>query len=520
MSPADTRLATLSSPVTFKGAPLVFVLCTAAASPSPTAEAQEDNLKQLSIEELMRIDVTIAARRAERIGATAAAVTVITGDDIRRSGVTTIAEALRLADGVHVARTGTGGWNITARGFNQGAANKLLVMIDGRTVYSSLFTGVFWNVIDYVLQDIERIEVIRGPGATLWGGNAVNGVVNIITRHSRSTTGIYATVSAGNEDRAIVALRYGGGSGETTWRVYGKFADSDDQVRANGEPAGDDRRRGQVGFRIDGGVADGTSWMLKGDAFHSRDGFASGGARRVHRARRPGTLVAAAGQRLSPQPAVILPARVPAPGRPVHAPHRHHRRRRPAFDDPGRRHAVVWGGGFRLNRDNSHGTDLLRLDPPARTYGLGSAFVQDEVALVPDRWFTTVGLRWETNTFSGSAMQPSVRTRLMLPQGQMLWGAVSRANRRPTRLEHDLVIAADAARRQRRLPARDGCWPSKPATACSRGSSCRWTRRFSATTSPTCAASISRRPGCCRWCSPTRSRGTRTASSSDSTSSR
>ncbi len=427
--------------MTFRRAPLVFVLCTVAASPCPVAEAQ-DNLKQLSIEELMRIDVTIAARRAEPIGATAAAVMVITGDDIRRSGVTTIAEALRLADGVHVARTGTGSWNITARGFNQGTANKLLVMVDGRTVYSPLFTGVFWNVIDYVLEDIERIEVVRGPGAALWGANAVNGVINIITRHSASTRGAYATVSAGNEDRALVSLRYGGGSAETTWRVYGKFADSDDQVRASGQPAGDDRRHGQVGFRIDGGSADATSWMLKGDAFHSRDGFADG----IRGEFTELDAQARWSRRLANASTLNLQSYYRREFRRQDRQFTHH------IDimdvdaqhsaSLGRRHAVVWGGGFRVNWDNSHGTRSLRLDPPARTYGLGSAFVQDEIALVPDRWFTTVGLKWEHNTFSGGALQPGIRTRLMLPHGQMLWGAVSRANRRPSRLEDDLVITA------------------------------------------------------------------------------
>jgi iron complex outermembrane receptor protein len=210
------------------------------------------DLKRLSIEELMLIDVTTAARRPEPVGSTAGAVTVVTSDDIRRSGVTTIADALRLVTGVHVAQTSGAVWNLTARGFNQATANKLLVMVDGRTVYSPLFTGVFWNVIDYVLEDIERIEVIRGPGATLWGANAVNGVINIITRHTRSTRGTYLMASAGTEDRANLTVRYGGGTGADdgfSWRVYGKVADSDAQAFASGLPSRDDRTRGQVGFR-------------------------------------------------------------------------------------------------------------------------------------------------------------------------------------------------------------------------------------------------------------------------------
>src|SRR5262245_39336215 len=214
-----------------------------------TATAQED-LKRLSLEELLRIDVTSTARRPQPIGTTAAAISVITGDDIRRAGVTTIADALLLADGLHVARFNNGTWAISPRGFNSNTANKLLVMIDGRTVYSPLFSGTFWNMEDYVLGDIDRIEVIRGPGAALWGANAVNGVVNIITRHSRDTQGALVSLAAGQEDPAIAEARYGGGADALTWRVYGKFAARDDQSFTSGAASGDGRRRGQFGFRI------------------------------------------------------------------------------------------------------------------------------------------------------------------------------------------------------------------------------------------------------------------------------
>ena len=186
-----------------------LLLATWLVLPSSPAAAQDD-LKRLSIEELMQIDVTTASRHLEPVGTAAAAVSVITGDDIRRAGATTIADALLLADGVHVARFNNGTWAISPRGFNANTANKLLVMIDGRTVYSPLFAGVFWNMEDYVLGDIERIEVIRGPGAVLWGANAVNGVVNIITRHARDTQGTLVSISSGPEDPLIAEARYGG----------------------------------------------------------------------------------------------------------------------------------------------------------------------------------------------------------------------------------------------------------------------------------------------------------------------
>jgi iron complex outermembrane receptor protein len=421
-----------------------LLLCSLAASAEAQDQARPPALKQLSIEELMRIDVTTVGRRAEPIGTTAAAASVITGDDIRRAGVTTIADALRLADGVHVAQSSNATWNITARGFNQGTANKLLVMIDGRTVYSPLFTGVFWNVVDYVLEDIDRIEVIRGPGATLWGANAVNGVVNIITKHSRDTQGAAISVSGGNEDRGILEARYGGALDGATWRVYGKFADRDAQRFASGLPSDDARRRGQAGFRVDGGNPDATGWMVKGDAFHSRDD-SPGGTRESTELdlQTSWTHLLANASRVNLQSYYRREFRR-QPGQLTH----HVDILDVDAQHAGRvadRHDLIWGGGLRVNWDVTRGTAALRFDPAARTYGVTSLFVQDEIALLPDRWFTTVGVKWEHDSFSGGALQPSVRTRLMLPKGQVLWGALSRANRRPSRLEDDAIVPGPAS---------------------------------------------------------------------------
>src|SRR5262245_40005396 len=197
---------------------LASAVGSAAASDSPQSAPQD--LRRLSVEELMNIDVTLTARRPEPLSTTPAAVTVVSGDDIRRSGVTTIADAVGLADGVHAARFNNGTWSIAARGFNSVTANKMLVMIDGRTVYSPLFSGVFWNAIDYTLDDIDRIEVVRGPGATLWGANAVNGVINIVTRHTRDTRGTFVQVGAGNEDPGVADVRYGGSARGRTHPRY------------------------------------------------------------------------------------------------------------------------------------------------------------------------------------------------------------------------------------------------------------------------------------------------------------
>ena len=415
----------------------VSIASAGAASAQLQADPQE--LKSLSIEQLMQIDVTLATRRPEPVGSTAAAIQVITRDDIHRSGVTTIADALTLADGLEVARFNNGTWAISARGFSATAANKLLVMIDGRTEYSPLFSGAFWNTIDYVLDDIERIEVIRGPGATLWGANAVNGVINIITRHSRDTQGTYLSIGSGNEDPALADIRYGGAAGGATYRVYAKYAQRDSQVFNTGESAGDTRRRGQAGFRLDGGQPMGDAWLIKGDAFHSRDDLSANSTGEFTELALQGgwSRTFTADSRVDLQTY-----------------YRREYRRIPqqlthyidTFDfdlqhalTMAARHRVVWGTRYRVNDDQTY-PGTVSFDPQARTYSVWNVFAQDEIALRPDRLYLTAGLKLERNSFSGVDWQPNVRVRLQPGPRQMVWGAVSRAARRPTRLDADVRV--------------------------------------------------------------------------------
>jgi iron complex outermembrane receptor protein len=417
-------------------------LAFAFGSPCLAGDAQPDSqaLKKLSIEELMDIDVTLTSRRPEPVRTAAAAISVITGDDIRRAGVTTIGDAIALADGVHVARLNNGTWAISARGFNQNTSNKLLVMVDGRTVYSPLFAGVFWNTIDYLLEDVDRIEVIRGPGATLWGANAVNGVVNIVTRDARQSQGTLLAVTSGNEDPAIAEVRHGGGGGDLYWRAYGKFARRDDQKLANGTSAGDAVNRGQAGFRVDGGAPDNDRWMLKGDLFHSQVAFAD---------RPDGEFIDANVQ------ARVWHVFSPASQLEVGGFYRREYRRVPlqlthridVVDTDVqhtwtrfRRHNLVWGAGLRVNTDKTHSSAVLRFDPPERRYPVASLFAQDEITLAGDRVFVTAGIKVEHNAFSGADWQPNLRARWVLPASQVLWAAAARAVRRPTRLDDDVVV--------------------------------------------------------------------------------
>ena len=420
---------------------VTIALALLSATVSANDQPDVQDLKKLSLEELMLIDVTLVTRRPEPAGTAAAAIAVVTGDDIRRSGVTTIADAIALAGGLHVARFNNGTWAISARGFNANTANKLLVMVDGRTVYSPLFTGVFWNTLDYVLEDVERIEVVRGPGATLWGANAVNGVINIVTRHARDTRGTLATVTAGPEDPAIVEARYGAGSDALSWRAYGKFARRGDQRLAAGGAGMDAVNRMQTGFRVDGGAPGGSAWLLRGDVFHSRPSFPDrpDGEFTDINAQGRWSRPLAAGGRLD-----------------VQSYYRREYRRVPRqlthridvgdvdaqLTTRTSRHHLVVGGGYRVNADRTYGSAVLRFEPERRASGVASAFAQDEIAVRRDTLFLTAGVKVEHNTFSGADWQPNLRARWILPRGHLLWGAVSRAVRRPTRFDADLVALA------------------------------------------------------------------------------
>jgi iron complex outermembrane receptor protein len=402
-----------------------------------SAQGPQD-LKRLSIEQLMQIDVTLATRTPEPLATAPTAISIVTGDDIRRAGVSTIPDAVALADGVQVARFNNGTWSVTARGFAAVAANKMLVMIDGRTVYSPLFTGVFWNALDYELEDIDRIEVVRGPGATLWGANAVNGVVNIVTKNSRDTQGLFTQVGTGNEDPADAELRYGGRVAGATYRAYAKFVERASQRYSTGISAGDRRQRGQVGARFDGGDQRRGAWMVKGDLFHSADALPDRPSGEFTLGDVQGVWSRAMNARSQLQVSSYLN-------------HEHRRiplqltHRLTTFDLDAQhsitlpRHAIVWGGGARVNKDSTEGSALISFDPADRIYSVSNLYVQDEVAVRPRNVYITGGLKYERNAFSGGEWQPNVRAR-WVAQRQTLWGSVARAVRRPTRFEDDIVV--------------------------------------------------------------------------------
>ncbi|MBW2712578.1 MAG: TonB-dependent receptor plug domain-containing protein, partial [Deltaproteobacteria bacterium] len=233
---------------------------------------RQGGVLELSLPELVQVRVTSVTKKEQELSHAPAAIFVLTGEDIRRSGVSSIPEALQMVPGISVAKMDNNTWTIASRGFKgrQKYANKLLVLMDGRTVYTSLFSGVNWESQDTALYDIERIEVIRGPGASVWGANAVNGVINIITKSAAKTQGLKASVTTGTEDKALVSLRYGGEINEDTpYRIYAKYRNRDSSYVSASQDGHDEYESGQMGFRIDSTINSRAKLTVQGDFYDS-----------------------------------------------------------------------------------------------------------------------------------------------------------------------------------------------------------------------------------------------------------
>lgn len=417
-----------------------LLAASAAAALQDERQVDPSELRSLSIEELMEVEVTSVSRRIERFSQTSAALTVITNEDIRRSGARSLPEALRLANSLHVARVDSRTWAISARGFNISTANKMLVMIDGRTVYTPVFSGVFWDVQDLPLDDVDRIEIIRGPGAALWGANAVNGVINIVTRSARETQGGLVTAGAGTEERGFGDVRHGGALGERTWyRVYGKYRYVDALALAAGGSAEDPLRTAQGGFRVDGDLSDRDAFTVQGDVYAGVIGELAREDTEVD----GGNLLGRWSRRFSAASSMELQVYWDRSSRIV--PNQFIENRRDTWDldfqhrlPVGQRHDVLWGLGYRVSSDDLDNAPQIVWEPTERTIELFSAFGQDEIALVPDRVRLTVGSKFEVHESTGLEVQPNVRLAWTPDDRRTLWGSVSRAVRSPTRIDEDI----------------------------------------------------------------------------------
>jgi len=383
------------------------------------------NLADMSLEELANLPVISVSRRAERLADAPAALYVITGEDIHRAGVTSLPEALRLAPNLEVARVNSSFYAISARGFNNSIGNKLLVMIDGRTVYTPLFSGVFWDAQDTLLEDVERIEVISGPGATLWGANAVNGVINVITRRATDTRGTYAEAGAGNLERGV-AVRHGFDAGGGALRFYAKAFDRDSTVRANGSPQPDEWQNAQGGFRGDWG-----DFTLQGDLYRGTIQQTAGidanvaGGNLLGRIRRGALQVQAYYDNTQRYNPASFSERLNTLD--IEAQHSFH-----ATADQ----LVTWGGGHRRAEDRVENAAALAFLPDAKTLRWSNVFAQDEIALAR-RWRLTLGAKFESNVYTGTEFLPSARLAWKPDEHHLVWTAASRAVRAPARLDRD-----------------------------------------------------------------------------------
>jgi iron complex outermembrane recepter protein len=407
------------------------------------ATAQVPSLADLSIEELAQIQVTLVSRQPERVADAPASIFVITREDIRRAGFTNLAEALRLAPNLQVARVDSVQYAISARGFNNAVGNKLLVMIDGRTVYTPLFSGVFWDQQDLLLADVERIEIISGPGATLWGANAVNGVINVVTRSAAETQGTRLSARLGGMEREATA-RYGGPLGPNGhFRVYGKTIELDDTHPATGLDVTDEWQRAQVGFRADWDFGR-DSYTLQSDAYdgESADRGSFFGLR-FGRIEASGANVLGrwtrrfdSGASLQVQTYLDHAERDDflffRPDADIFDVEVQHSFTRAAHD-------IVWGGGYRQSSDDIATGFTTSFIPRSRDLDWQNLFAQDQIAL-SEQLELTLGLKLEKNSFTGTESLPSVRVAWKPRDGRLVWANASRAVRAPSRFDRDVFF--------------------------------------------------------------------------------
>jgi iron complex outermembrane receptor protein len=416
----------------------------AAATPAWAAARNGVDLASLSLEDLGNVEIISVSKRPEPLSQAASSVYVITRDEILRSGARTVEEALRLAPNLTVAQTASNRYEITARGFNgnpatQSFSDKLLVLIDGRSVYTPIFGGVYWDAQDVFLQDVERIEVISGPGATLWGANAVNGVIDIITRTSADTQGGDVEMGDGNRQR-VVGARYGGAlSDAVTYRIYGDLRSDANTVAASARASADDHAdRRQAGFRVDWQASGADAVTFQGDAYRGYDAQPNAPDESVTgedvlgrwtRSWRGGSLQvqgyfdhAARGAEVDGVALAVDTVDVDIQ----------------STIDLGPRDAFVWGGGFRSSRYRIRDTASLMFDPPHRVLNLGDVFAQDTVAL-SDTLRLTVGAKIEDDPYLKPAIMPDIRLAFTPTGAATLWAAISKAVRSPTPLDRDVV---------------------------------------------------------------------------------
>jgi len=436
-------------------ASLTFLLAVTSTAQASDKDLSPDAILNMSLTDLANQEVTSVSKKAEKASEAAAAVFVINQEDIKRSGATSIPEVLRMAPGISVAQAGAHDWAVTSRGFNGQFANKLLVLVDGRTIYSPLFSGVIWEVQDTLLEDIERIEVIRGPGATVWGANAVNGVINIITKNTKDTQGGLVTASAGNMIKSSDGGRYGIKIGDDSYaRAYAKYDDNNEQYNVGTGRSGDGWQKRQAGFRSDSKLTAQDSLTVQGDLYEAVEGvrynfpsltapYITQSAENINSS--GGNVLARWTSKISPVSSTSTQFYIDNTQR--KASYISYNTTTTDFDfqhtwTGWERNEVVWGAGYRRIADSDNRpTAFLSLTPTQRTDNLYSAFLQDKITLNPNDLFLTLGSKFEHNAYSGFEVQPSARVSWLISDTQMVWSSVSRAVHTPSRFTADGQLA-------------------------------------------------------------------------------
>ena len=420
-----------------------------------SAQNNQVDVTTMSVEDLMNMQVTSVSKRTQKVADAAAAVYVITQEDIRRSGATNIPEALRLAPGIQVARIDENKWAISSRGFNGRFADKLLVLIDGRSVYTPLFSGVYWNVQDVMLEDVDRIEVIRGPGATLWGANAVNGVINIITKSARNTQAGLATAGGGNELRGFSNLRYGGTVNQDAYyRAYAKYfnvGSSTNPIGGNGTDNWDSLRGG---FRGDWNPSGPDQVTLQGDMYRSHYGelLTIPSLNSPYSSTFPNAGAISGGNILgrwahnfgnSSTSLQVYFDNTNISENSLFADHQN------IFDIDFQHsfhltdsQAVIWGVGYRSIGDSNDSSFTVSLQPNHNQLNQFSGFAQDEISLLDKRVQLTLGSKLEHNDFTGLEVEPNARLLWNMTPNQSIWTAISRAVRTPALTERGLQLVS------------------------------------------------------------------------------
>lgn len=447
-----TRMA---PPMALLAGLLIQVMDCFAAPPQVTT-GNKALLADYSLEQLMNVsvEVTSASRKPQKLEDAAAAIHVISREDIRRSGMSSLPELLRQVPGMQVAQIDGSTWAISSRGFNAKNSDNLLVMLDGRVLQTPTFTGVYWDMQDVMLEDVERIEVVRGSGGALWGANAVTGVINIITKSAQSSQGGLVSVGGGSHERQG-SFRYGGTLGEIGhYRVYGRSSQQDDFKWASGADAYDRHNLRSAGFRADLGLSGGSSLTLQGDTYDGGSNHTGSATTLVPPASTPvgytidlkgGNVLARWKQALTVTSEWALQFYYDF----------YERRyfnlgeRRDTYDLDfqhrflaGDAHDIVWGLGYRRSSDKMDNSFVVSFTPASRTESVLSAFFQDEIALHKDSVHLIAGSKFEHNDYTGFEVQPNLRLRWKIDDRHMTWAAVSRAVHTPSRTDANGQVVA------------------------------------------------------------------------------